>query len=231
MFHRHSFLSTLYDSLSEENKSRIKVNKHVTRIEFSESDGTAPVRVVCADGSIEEGDIVIGADGVHSTVRDLMQQAGGEAVPSRADAKHQWKTTYRTLFGSLPRAGLGHADLTHLTFGHVYESHGPGTTGQFFVGPEKAWFFVYSKINLDGVRNPEDSKDRYSQQDADEYAAALGDIHLAPKVQLRDAYADKTAANLTNLQEGIADRWSWGGRVVLVGDAVHKFSRSFAFSF
>lgn len=228
LFHRHSFLSLLYKSLSKGDKAKIQVNKQVTRIEVSESDGTAPVRVHCADGSIEEGDIVVGADGVHSTVRSFMQQqAGRKAVSPRAHAKNQWKTTYRTLFGNIARARLEHVDLSDVSPGDVYESHGPGTTTQFFVGVDRAWLFAYSRMDVTGVRNPEGSRERYSQQDADEYAAALGDIHVTPKILLRDVYADKSAASLTNLEEGVVRGWSWGGRVVLVGDAVHKFSRWF----
>lgn len=32
------------------------------------------VRAVCADGAVHEGDLIVGADGVHSTVREFMWQ-------------------------------------------------------------------------------------------------------------------------------------------------------------
>lgn len=39
------------------------------------------VKVVMSDGSIEEGDIVLGCDGVHSTVRELMWQNANQTIP------------------------------------------------------------------------------------------------------------------------------------------------------
>lgn len=46
----------------------IKLNKRVEIIEHTVNG----VRVLIIDGTIEEGDIVIGADGVHSIVRSQM---------------------------------------------------------------------------------------------------------------------------------------------------------------
>ncbi len=63
---RHFLLQTLYDNI--EDKSRIVPGKKVFKVEHSDE----VVSVECNDGSTYTGDLVIGADGVHSIVRQEM---------------------------------------------------------------------------------------------------------------------------------------------------------------
>jgi 2-polyprenyl-6-methoxyphenol hydroxylase-like FAD-dependent oxidoreductase len=66
MFERMKFIEMLYDTLAD--KSKVKRSKDVVAIE--QNDNGVLVRL--ADGTIEKGDIAIGADGVNSHVRTLM---------------------------------------------------------------------------------------------------------------------------------------------------------------
>ncbi|KIX06404.1 uncharacterized protein Z518_04380 [Rhinocladiella mackenziei CBS 650.93] len=61
---RHFLLQTLYNSI--EDKSRILPNKRVSRVDHCADR----VVVQCQDESTYTGDVVVGADGVHSTIRD-----------------------------------------------------------------------------------------------------------------------------------------------------------------
>lgn len=56
----------LYDSLPE--ASRVKTNSAVIRVQHKEDR----VLVESADGCFYEGDLVVGADGVHSVMRSEM---------------------------------------------------------------------------------------------------------------------------------------------------------------
>jgi 2-polyprenyl-6-methoxyphenol hydroxylase-like FAD-dependent oxidoreductase len=67
-FERKTLLEIMYNS--HPNKSKLLSNKHVQSIEEEENG----VKVTTKDGSVYEGDIVIGADGVWSTVRQSMWQ-------------------------------------------------------------------------------------------------------------------------------------------------------------
>ena len=66
MFERMRFIEMLYNNLLD--KSKIKTSRRIVEVE----QDAARVRVVLDDGTVESGDIVIGADGVHSSVRALM---------------------------------------------------------------------------------------------------------------------------------------------------------------
>jgi FAD dependent monooxygenase len=72
---RRNFLRSLYEQL--EDKSKILLNKKVIAVELGEGG----VRVRCEDGSVFEGSIVVGADGIHSRVRKEMQRLAGEMGP------------------------------------------------------------------------------------------------------------------------------------------------------
>lgn len=66
---RQAVLQVLFDNLKY--KDRILTNKRVNRVEHCKDH----VKVFTQDGSTYTGDIVVGADGVHSAVREEMWRA------------------------------------------------------------------------------------------------------------------------------------------------------------
>lgn len=72
---RQKFLWSMYDQLKD--KSKIHLAKRVLSVQH----GTDSVTVVCTDGSKFVGDIVIGADGIHSQTRQEMQRYADETGP------------------------------------------------------------------------------------------------------------------------------------------------------
>ncbi|KAJ5004109.1 FAD-dependent monooxygenase andE [Colletotrichum sp. SAR 10_66] len=72
---RQMLLQVLYDNLKQ--KKKVNPSKRVSKIELSENG----VTVHTTDGSIYEGDIVVGADGIHSTVRSEMWRIGIKETP------------------------------------------------------------------------------------------------------------------------------------------------------
>ena len=65
----------MYDQLRDQ--SKVRTGKKVVSIKHSDSY----VAVVCQDGSEFVGDIVIGADGIHSFTRQEMQRVAEENSP------------------------------------------------------------------------------------------------------------------------------------------------------
>ena len=64
---RQKVLQTLYNKVQD--KSKILTRKKVKTIDNSESTG---VKITTTDGSVYSGDLVVGADGIHSIVRQEM---------------------------------------------------------------------------------------------------------------------------------------------------------------
>jgi FAD dependent monooxygenase len=73
------FLGSLYEQL--EDKSKILLRKKVVGFEHGEES----VTVHCEDGTSFKGDLVIGADGVHSKTRAEMQRIANEKEPGLMD--------------------------------------------------------------------------------------------------------------------------------------------------
>ena len=80
---RRCFLEVLYESLPD--KTRILMNKGVKDIQ-EDQDG---VEVFCQDGTSERGDIVIGCDGVHSKVREIMWENAARLAPGLITANEK----------------------------------------------------------------------------------------------------------------------------------------------
>jgi 2-polyprenyl-6-methoxyphenol hydroxylase-like FAD-dependent oxidoreductase len=74
---RKNLLAIMY--AAQPDKAKLHVNKEVIKIE----QGDNGVKVATSDGSEYEGDIVVGADGVWSKVRQLMWNAmdADESLP------------------------------------------------------------------------------------------------------------------------------------------------------
>ncbi|KAI0525605.1 hypothetical protein F5B22DRAFT_642613 [Xylaria bambusicola] len=203
--HRPHYVEALYKSLPESAKARIHVRKRVVRIDVTD-DG---VTVHCADGSVEHGSIVIGADGVHSRTRQTMQSLAA-GLPADTEQPSPFITTYRLLFGNLP-------PLQGLESGTNYECAATGVSTQILTGTKQAWLAIYEKIET-----PTSKRLRWTEDDKQEILKKRGHLYVAPGYTLNDVYYRCSGAvGLINLEEGLLDTWAWK-RIVLVGDAVRK---------
>jgi len=73
----------MYDQLPD--KSYVQTGKCVCNVIDTEDR----VRVEVTDGTIEEGDILLGCDGVHSTVRELMWRNANEVISNYITVKEK----------------------------------------------------------------------------------------------------------------------------------------------
>jgi 2-polyprenyl-6-methoxyphenol hydroxylase-like FAD-dependent oxidoreductase len=81
----------MYDQLPD--KSYVQTRKCVCNV-IETKDG---VRVEMTDGTIEEGDILLGCDGVHSKVRELMWKNANEIIPNYITVKEKTCELRKTL--------------------------------------------------------------------------------------------------------------------------------------
>lgn len=89
---RQMVLQTLYDHL--ESKDKILTSKRVVDVTLQGSG----VKVVTADGESFTGDVLIGADGIHSTVRDKMWRLADTLEPGYIPAsEHTGQSASRKL--------------------------------------------------------------------------------------------------------------------------------------
>ncbi|KAF3058925.1 hypothetical protein GL218_09588 [Daldinia childiae] len=206
--HRPLFIEALYQSLPDSAKARIKVKKHVFKVNVSD-DG---VVVECTDGTVERGSIVIGLDGVHSRVRQCMQaMEEGRAAPSISETpKSPYVTTYRMVFGSIPIPPTLPNNVNH-------ECASGRVSTQLLTGNSLAWFGVYEALD-----KPTSERIKYTEKDKEEAIQRWGHLYTAPGMRVRDVFGLQDGNfGMINLEEGRVDKWYWN-RIVLASDAIRK---------
>ncbi|KAI0847205.1 putative monooxygenase [Daldinia vernicosa] len=206
--HRPLFIEALYQSLPDSAKARIKVKKHVAKVNVSD-DG---VVVECADGTVERGSIVMGVDGVHSRVRQCMQaMEEGRAAPSISETpKSPYLATFKMVFGSVPIPPTLPKNTNH-------ECASEGVSVQLLTGNSQAWFGVYEAFD-----KPTSERIKYTEKDKQQAIQKWGHLYAAPGVTVRDIFSLQNGNfGMINLEEGRVDKWYWN-RIVLVSDAIRK---------
>nr|BDX35614.1 FAD-dependent monooxygenase StrN [Stachybotrys sp.] len=206
---RRTLLQSLAKHLNS-SKGQVLTGKKVQKVEQDESGAT----VHCSDGTSYHGDIVVGADGVHSKVREEMWRT---ATNINADKERRAMTAeYKCLFGiSNPVPGLGPGtsddtwdkDLTVVVYS--------GEMGKLF-------WFVYAR--MDRVYQAHEIP-RYSADDAVEFALKQLDVPLRPggTVKFADVWSAREVATMLPLEEAHFPHWTFG-RIVCLGDSVHKMT-------
>lgn len=219
-------------------KSKVLVNKAI--VDYIEDD--EGITVYTSDGSNYRGTILIGADGIHSTVRGLMKKKAEEAEPGSgtklettnngtnqclllADratyfqvGKPGFLTEYKCLF-CISRTNDKECPMpageSYWTYGRDNSTTAvSGQPGLFF------WFLWTRTDPVQGIRSP-----RYTEKDAEEFVQQWSNRKMCGDWTIRDAWNARVRGTLVSQEEGIIDQWS-RGRVVMVGDAIHKVSRA-----
>ncbi|KAJ5618272.1 hypothetical protein N7528_006915 [Penicillium herquei] len=167
------------------------------------------VFVELSDGSRVSADIVIGADGVRSRVREAIDRAQPGPLVHSDD---YMRTNFACVYGiSSSVDGIGE--------GESFSVYRPGATILLFTGQNGTIFwFVFEDL---GQEYGLSSAPRYTEKDVDTICTSVAHLQISPTVYFRDVYANRSVAMKVGLEEGVAPVWH-PIRMVIVGDAAHK---------
>lgn len=198
----------MYDKLK--NKDQVLVNKRVQEVRLHSDK----VEVLTTDGSTHTGDILIGADGVHSKVRSEMWRLADKLEPGWIPASEHTEsaiTTHKCMFGiSVNKTYPADCTQSHM---------GPGFSYLTIGGPDDKvyWFlFVDMKQTYHLHNLPRFTKDDEAAL-AKEHAADV----LTENFTFGDLYKSKTSSVLTAIPEYVFKKWHYD-RIMTIGDASHK---------
>ncbi|KAF9876991.1 FAD binding domain protein [Colletotrichum karsti] len=205
---RQMLLHVLYDNLKH--KDRILTKKRVSRIGLAKNG----VQVHTEDGSLFEGDIIVGADGIHSTVRKEMWRIGKEESPGYfpPDEESRVPVDTKCIFGISKRpkdlAPNGQQMVHHAGRSYLIV-HAPGN---------RTFWFLFK-----GVDKTMYGKDipRYSKDDLEKLAREHLDDKIVDNLTFGDIYKNRIMSTLVPLEEYVFDKWHYK-RIVTIGDASHK---------
>lgn len=184
---RRDFLRIIHEQHPE--KTRILTGKRV--LDYEEDD--CGVTVKLQDGTQERGDILVGCDGVHSTVRNLMWKHANIAIPGHITAAEKTcgpttnapipetdilticqalVTSYKSLVGvAKPIPGIGTRDMHWVTRS--------GLSFLILTQPKKIFFFVNWKLPQK-KRWPHKAK--WSDEEAEQAAISVADVPITDTV-------------------------------------------------
>ncbi|KAL4864587.1 hypothetical protein BDV12DRAFT_201015 [Aspergillus spectabilis] len=207
---RQELIQVLYSSF--EDASHIHVNQRVARVQ----QGKDRIRVVTEVGTTYEGDLVVGADGVHSKVRAEMWSFSNSPELGRvALREHKGLTVeYSCIFGIS-------SAVTGLEVGEQVACFHDGFTIMTYQGlGGRVYWFVVEKLDR---KYTYPHLPRFSQQDAINGCERLGGVWLRNTVHFRDVWANRETFAMTALEECVLRPWH-SGRIVCIGDSIHKMT-------
>lgn len=220
---RYRFLKSLYDGIQD--KSKIHTREGV--VSYVETEHGVTVRT--DKGNVFEGSILVGCDGVHSEVR---QQIAAQIQKKDPKTAKVLTTGFKTNYCCLTSLSYNHfvddekrpfmrESLVANSY-HTKEGIGGvsavGTPGQLI------WSAYIPLEKIDRSPVDEYPSPRFTQADIDLFMKRYGHLKVAPDYTFADAYASRVNnASMISMEENVLPvRWNNGGRVVILGDAVHK---------
>ncbi|KAI7779534.1 hypothetical protein LA080_000723 [Diaporthe eres] len=202
---RQMLLQVLYDNLVH--KDKVFTKKRVTNVDIV--DGGVHVRT--EDGDSFEGDIIVGADGIHSAVRDEMWRIGHQLSPGYFPPdEHSSNTKY--IFG-ISKRPKGMPDLTQQTCAYAGRSyliiHAP---------MNRTYWFLFKAVEktLRGKDIP-----KYSKEQMEDLAQEHVDDKICETVTFGALYGNRIMSTLVPLEEYVFEKWHYK-RIITIGDACHK---------
>ncbi|KAJ6131991.1 FAD/NAD(P)-binding domain-containing protein [Penicillium samsonianum] len=207
---RQKLLEILYQHYPD--KSRIRLAARVVSIESSAIDST----VTTEDGTIYKGHLIVGADGVHSRVRSEMWKAAQRIKPGLVTKREQRSMTveYSCIFGiSAPIKGLIVGEQVNAFFDHLTIVTIHGKNGRVY------WFLI-QKLDRKYIY-PECP--RFTAKEIGPIVSHLKEIKFFKDITFGQLWDSRETASMTALEENVFDTW-YHGRMVLMGDSVHKMT-------
>lgn len=211
---RQMIIQILYDNLRD--KSTVVTGKGVQHVEQHPDH----VRVQTTDGTMFTGELLVGADGIYSTVRKEMWRQADQARPGYFPLSDRTNTAteYCCIFGiSKPTSKVPKCSSFNVM--------GRGHSYLVATGPNhRVYWFLFKKLSSVAY-GIEDKYPRYTEDERDALAAEHADDVLNEELRFGELYANRTTATLQALPEVIFSKWHYG-RIVTIGDAAHKAGRT-----
>ncbi|KAJ5118781.1 hypothetical protein N7526_010418 [Penicillium atrosanguineum] len=192
-------------------KEKSKLHPQTAVVEYEET--AEGIILTTENGARHHGHILIGADGIHSKVRQLMADNIGVTNPNLARKINEAFTSeYNCIFAVSQNEKFLPDGMVHNVYYNDYSAiAAAGVTGLVF------WFLFVKESKL--TRTPKCPQ--FTDEDAKTYIQKYGNSLVGPGYTVKDLWESRVTATMVPLEEGIIPQWCHN-RVVLMGDSVHK---------
>ncbi|KAG8412675.1 hypothetical protein J3458_013116 [Metarhizium acridum] len=212
---RRQLLRILYDALPD--KTKLHVNKTVSTIEHFTKDQVGGARVLTKEGDVYEGDLVVGADGVHSQTR---REIWRRITSSKSVAETAASIVKYILIEYSCCFGISKC-VTGLTSGEQVMHMENGRTLVVIPSKDKVvfWFLVEK---LDRTYRYSEAP-RFTADDATALCSQAFTLPIKNGITFEDIWNKRDVVNMLGLEESCLSTWSTG-RLVCIGDSIHKMT-------
>ncbi|KAM0324543.1 hypothetical protein ACHAQA_007928 [Verticillium albo-atrum] len=205
---RQTVLQVLYDNLKS--KDRVLTNKRVNHAEFVGDY----VTVHTQDGSSYTGDLLVGGDGVHSTVRKEMWRISHEDNSGvfQPDELSGLQSESKCIFGISKRPeGL---PTTPIQINAFFKN----CNYMMLSAPQDRiyWFLFTESDKTHGKDIP-----RFNKEDERQLAKEHFGDQITETTTFKDVYTNGLKTTLVGLEDHVFPRWHYR-RILTIGDAAHK---------
>ncbi|OJD40549.1 fad binding domain protein [Diplodia corticola] len=202
-FTRRELVQILYDHIKS--KDKVLAAKRVQTVK----DHHDSVTVTTTDGDVFEADLVVGADGLHSAIR--------QEIEKKASDPGGFKTeTLPARFAGV--FGTSDSDLQSPK-GSVVICSGKDSSLYVAAGPDDTTFWMVF-FKLDKTYLGRDTPCR-GEKAEEEYSKKYWDHPISPGYKYSDLRETAIVSVCTPLHEYVIENWH-AGRCVVIGDSAHK---------
>ncbi|KZL86200.1 fad binding domain-containing protein [Colletotrichum incanum] len=205
---RQMILQALWRNLK--NKNRVYVGKKVASVSLEPSK----VSIKTSEGESFSGDILVGADGVHSKVRSEMWRLADAMEPGYIPTSEHTEclpTMYKCLFGISVMKDWDHTTIqTNMNKRFSY----------LIIGGPNDRVYWFLPVNMGQTYRGKEPP-RFTKEDEETLVSEHRNDKITESMTFQDLYSHKVASVLTALPEYVFKKWHFN-RVMTIGDAAHK---------
>ncbi|KAF9181727.1 hypothetical protein BGZ51_005230 [Haplosporangium sp. Z 767] len=192
-------------------------------------NGNAGVQCRCANGHVEQADIMIGADGAHSAVRqNLYNNLRSKGLLPKADTE-SLKFKLNAIVGMTDSLDLERYPAVGGRFSEVNIVVGKDTPYTLWLSPASdnkvAWCVAGDLLTPEGSNNATFKQSEFGPEAVNAVCALVQDVEIPWGGTLGDiiAFTPRECIAKLMVEEKHYKTW-YHGRTVLIGEACHKFT-------
>ncbi|KXS10244.1 FAD/NAD(P)-binding domain-containing protein [Gonapodya prolifera JEL478] len=190
-------------------------DKVLTQVKINSIDQTDEgVTVTCADGTVYTGDVVVGADGVHSFVRGEMWRSMEKDDPTLLPPgeKTAITVTFSAMFGIAK-------DVPGVEAGGVYMAHQEQSQLMTVGGKDgRCFFFIFKRL---GKVYTAPDLPKFTEADRDQVAEFHRNHKVNEVATFGNIWDRKIIGTYLPLEESSFTKYAYK-RIVMIGDSIHK---------